>query len=54
MGAGLQQGLDHSATLGIPFVFATNGDGLISHDNTQTEAPTPPGDTLVTPAKAGA
>ncbi len=85
MGAGLQQGLDYSATLGIPFVFASNGDGFVFHDKTLKEgegdiektltldefptpaqpfgklpqtrpsgAPTQPGDTLVTPAKAGA
>ena len=34
MGAGLQQGLDYSATLGIPFVFASNGDGFVFHDKT--------------------
>ena len=34
MGAGLQQGLDYSATLDIPFVFATNGDGFVFHDKT--------------------
>ena len=37
MGAGLQQGLDYSATLGIPFVFASNGDGFIFHDGTLKE-----------------
>ena len=37
MGAGLQQGLDYSATLGIPFVFASNGDGFIFHDKTLKE-----------------
>ncbi len=37
MGAGLQQGLDYSATLGIPFVFASNGDGFVFHDKTLKE-----------------
>ena len=50
MGAGLQQGLDYSATLGIPFVFASNGDGYVFHENPKAEVPTPPGDTHVTPA----
>jgi type I restriction enzyme R subunit len=51
---GLQQGLDYSATLGIPFVFASNGDGFVFHDKTHGEVPTQPGDAHVTPAKAGA
>ena len=32
MAPGLQQGLDYSATLAIPFVFASNGDGFVLHD----------------------
>ena len=34
IGAGMQQGLDYSATLGIPFIFASNGDGFVFHDKT--------------------
>ena len=37
MAAGLQQGLDYSASLGIPFVFASNGDGFVFHDKTLKE-----------------
>lgn len=37
MGAGLQQGLDYSTTLGIPFVFTSNGDGFVFHDKTFKE-----------------
>jgi type I restriction enzyme R subunit len=42
VGDGIQQGLDYAATLGIPFVFSSNGDGFVFHDRTgisaQTEA----------------
>jgi type I restriction enzyme R subunit len=34
VGAGLQQGLEYAETLGIPFVFSSNGDGFIFHDRT--------------------
>jgi type I restriction enzyme, R subunit len=34
---GLQQGLDYSETLDIPFVFSSNGDGFIFHDKTVTD-----------------
>jgi type I restriction enzyme R subunit len=34
IGAGLQQGLEYAETLGIPFVFSSNGDGFIFHDRT--------------------
>jgi type I restriction enzyme R subunit len=34
VGAGIQQGLDYAATLDIPFVFASNGDGFVFHDRT--------------------
>jgi len=34
MGAGLQQALEYAEILGIPFVFASNGDGFIFHDRT--------------------
>ena len=35
---GLQQGLDYAATLGIPFVFSSNGEGFVFHDRTGTGA----------------
>lgn len=31
---GVQQGLDYAALLGVPFVFASNGDGFVFHDKT--------------------
>src|SRR5271165_3372526 len=34
VGDGLQQGLDYAATLDIPFVFSSNGDGFVFHDRT--------------------
>jgi type I restriction enzyme R subunit len=34
VGDGIQQGLDYAATLDIPFVFASNGDGFVFHDRT--------------------
>lgn len=34
---GLQQALDYSNILDIPFVFSSNGDGFIFHDKTVTE-----------------
>ncbi len=34
VGAGLQQGLEYAETLGIPFVFSSNGDGFVFHDRT--------------------
>ena len=37
IGAGLQQGLDYSQILDIPFVFSSNGDGFIFHDKTATD-----------------
>ncbi|MEI7606335.1 MAG: DEAD/DEAH box helicase family protein [Rhodospirillaceae bacterium] len=41
VGDGIQQGLEYAETLGIPFVFSSNGDGFIFHDrtgvNTETE-----------------
>ncbi len=36
VGDGLQQGLDYAATLDIPFVFSSNGDGFVLHDRTST------------------
>src|SRR3982751_1448412 len=35
---GLQQGLEYGSTLGIPFVFSSNGDGFVLHDRTGTAA----------------
>ena len=40
VGDGIQQGLDYAATLDIPFVFASNGDGFIFHDRTGRSHPT--------------
>jgi type I restriction enzyme R subunit len=40
VGDGLQQGLDYAETLGIPFVFSSNGDGFVLHDRTGTAAQT--------------
>ena len=34
VGDGLQQGLEYATTLGIPFVFSSNGDGFVFHDRT--------------------
>jgi hypothetical protein len=38
VGDGIQQGLDYSATLNIPFVFSSNGDGFVFHDRTGQSA----------------
>src|ERR1700682_5066709 len=40
VGDGIQQGLDYAATLDIPFVFASNGDGFVFHDRTGQSHPT--------------
>jgi type I restriction enzyme R subunit len=34
VGDGMQQGLEYADTLGIPFVFSSNGDGFVFHDRT--------------------
>jgi type I restriction enzyme R subunit len=34
VGAGMQQALDYAATLNVPFVFSSNGDGFLFHDRT--------------------
>jgi len=34
VGAGMQQALEYAETLGIPFVFSSNGDGFVFHDRT--------------------
>ncbi len=33
-GAGMQQALNYAETLGVPFVFSSNGDGFLLHDRT--------------------
>jgi type I restriction enzyme, R subunit len=38
VGDGMQQGLDYAATLDIPFVFSSNGDGFVFHDHTGQSA----------------
>ena len=38
VGDGLQQGLEYATTLGIPFVFSSNGDGFVFHDRTGSGA----------------
>ena len=38
IGAGLQQALDYSRILDIPFVFSSNGDGFVFHDKTATDS----------------
>ena len=40
VGDGMQQALDYSETLDIPFVFSSNGDGFVFHDRTGTSAET--------------
>lgn len=39
VGDGIQQGLDYAATLDIPFVFSSNGDGFVFHDRTGLSTP---------------
>jgi type I restriction enzyme, R subunit len=34
LGAGMQQALNYAETLGVPFVFSSNGDGFLLHDRT--------------------
>ncbi|HIF9191138.1 TPA: EcoAI/FtnUII family type I restriction enzme subunit R [Photobacterium damselae] len=36
IGTGMQQGLDYASLLDVPFVFASNGDGFIFHDKTNS------------------
>lgn len=36
IGKGIQQGLDYARLLDVPFVFASNGDGFIFHDKTNS------------------
>ncbi len=37
IGDGLQQALEYSRILDIPFVFSSNGDGFVFHDKTATD-----------------
>ncbi|WP_277206097.1 EcoAI/FtnUII family type I restriction enzme subunit R [Vibrio misgurnus] len=37
VGKGMQQGLNYASLLDVPFVFATNGDGYIFHDKTNSD-----------------
>ncbi|MFZ5690212.1 MAG: EcoAI/FtnUII family type I restriction enzme subunit R [Pseudomonadota bacterium] len=39
VGDGMQQALDYAATLDIPFVFSSNGDGFVFHDRTGAATP---------------
>lgn len=39
VGDGMQQGLDYAATLDVPFVFSSNGDGFVFHDRTGQSVP---------------
>ncbi|MFZ4809479.1 MAG: EcoAI/FtnUII family type I restriction enzme subunit R [Hyphomicrobiaceae bacterium] len=39
VGDGMQQGLDYAATLDVPFVFSSNGDGFVFHDRTGQSSP---------------
>jgi len=34
VGAGMQQALNYAETLGVPFVFSSNGDAFLLHDST--------------------
>ncbi len=40
VGSGMQQALNYAETLGIPFVFSSNGDGFLLHDRTGLAAQT--------------
>lgn len=39
VGDGMQQALDYAATLDVPFVFSSNGEGFVFHDRTGAAAP---------------
>jgi type I restriction enzyme R subunit len=39
VGDGMQQALDYAATLDIPYVFTSNGDGFVFHDRTGRSTP---------------
>lgn len=36
LGVGMQQALEYSDLLQLPFVFSSNGDGFLFHDKTKT------------------
>src|SRR3954467_15263932 len=40
IGDGMQQALEYAATLDVPFVFSSNGDGFVFHDRTGQSAAT--------------
>lgn len=40
VGDGMQQALNYAETLGVPFVFSSNGDGFLFHDRTGNAAKT--------------
>lgn len=37
VGDGMQQALEYAQTLGLPFVFSSNGEGFLFHDHTLTD-----------------
>ena len=37
IGAGMQQALEYGKMLKVPFIFSSNGDGFLFHDNTISE-----------------
>src|SRR5439155_27094192 len=39
VGGGMQQALAYAATLDVPFVFSSNGDGFLFHDRTGRSIP---------------
>ena len=39
IGKGIQQGMDYAGLLEVPFIFASNGDGFVFHDKTNTATP---------------
>jgi type I restriction enzyme R subunit len=39
VGGGMQQALEYAATLDVPFVFSSNGDGFLFHDRTGLSTP---------------
>ena len=39
VGAGMEQALAYAVTLGVPFVFSSNGDGFLFHDRTGQSTP---------------
>ena len=39
VGAGMQQALEYTDILDVPFVYSSNGDGFIEHDRTIKDGP---------------